>query len=146
MLVATLGGVGFAPKSPGTFGSLVAIPFAWLIARAGGAGALVVAAALLFVLGWWAAEVVGRELGKDPRVVVVDEASGQWLTLAAVPLDPWFYAAAFVLFRLFDIWKPWPVSWADKSIASGFGTMFDDTLAAVYAIIILLIGRYLLGR
>ena len=146
MLVATLCGVGFSPKAPGTFGALVALPFAWLIVRAGGVPWLIAAAALLFAVGWWAASVVGRALGKDPRAVVVDEAAGQWLTLAAVPLDPWSYAAAFVLFRLFDIWKPWPVSWADRQITGGIGTMIDDIFAAIYAIIVLLIGRWLLGR
>ena len=146
MLVATLGGIGFSPKSPGTLGSLVALPFAWLILRAGGPPALLAAAALLFAVGWWAAAIVCRALGKDPRVIVVDEAAGQWLTLAAAPLDPWFFAAAFVLFRIFDIWKPWPVSWADQRILGGFGTMIDDIAAAIYAIVILLIGRHFLGR
>jgi phosphatidylglycerophosphatase A len=146
MLVATLGGIGLSPKAPGTLGALVALPFGWLIARSAGAPGLVVAAALLFAVGWWAAAVVSRSLGKDPRAVVVDEASGQWLTLAAAPLDPWFYAAAFVLFRFFDIVKPWPVGWADRAIAGGFGTMIDDTLAALYAVIFLLLARWLLGR
>ena len=146
MLVATLCGIGFSPKSPGTLGALAAVPFAWLIMRAGGAPALLAAAALLFAVGWWAAAIVCRALGKDPRVIVVDEAAGQWLTLAAAPLDPWFFAAAFVLFRIFDIWKPWPVSWADRRILGGFGTMIDDIAAALYAIVILLIGRHLLGR
>lgn len=146
MLVATVCGVGFSPKSPGTLGALVAVPFAWLILRAGGAPALLLAAAVLFAVGWWAAAIVCRTLGKDPQVIVVDEAAGQWLTLAAAPLDPWFFAAAFVLFRVFDIWKPWPVNWADQRILGGFGTMIDDTAAAIYAIVILLIGRFLLGR
>jgi phosphatidylglycerophosphatase A len=146
MLVATLGGVGLAPKAPGTLGALVSLPFAWLIVRAGGTPWLIGAAALLFAVGWWAASIVARTLGKDPRAVVVDEAVGQWLTLAAAPLDPWFYVAAFVLFRVFDIWKPWPVGWADRQITGGFGTMIDDILAAIYAIMVLLIGRWLLGR
>lgn len=146
MLVATLCGVGFAPKAPGTWGTLAALPFAWLVARTGGASALLIAAVLIFAAGWWAAEIVARTLGKDPQIVVVDEAAGQFLTLAAAPLDPWFWAAAFALFRLFDIVKPWPVSWADRRIGGGFGIMFDDTLAALYAMIVLLIGRYFLGR
>jgi phosphatidylglycerophosphatase A len=146
MLVATLGGVGLSPKAPGTFGALIALPFGWLIARSAGPAGLLVAAVLLFALGWWAAAIVCRSLGKDPREIVVDEASGLWLTLAAAPLDLWFYAAGFVLFRIFDIVKPWPVGWADKRITGGFGTMIDDTLAAVYAAIILLFARWLLGR
>ncbi|HZT51545.1 MAG TPA: phosphatidylglycerophosphatase A, partial [Stellaceae bacterium] len=100
----------------------------------------------LFLPGWWAAAVAARALGKDPRVVVVDEAVGQWLTLAAAPLDPWFYLAGFVLFRAFDIAKPWPVGWADRRIAGGFGILLDDILAAVYAGVLLLIARHVLGR
>jgi phosphatidylglycerophosphatase A len=146
MLIATVCGVGFSPRMPGTLGALVALPFAWLIMRSGGRLSLLVAATVVFAVGWWAAAIACRALGKDPRVIVVDEVAGQWLTLVAAPLDPWFYAAGFVLFRLFDIWKPWPVSWADQRILGGFGTMIDDTLAAVYAIIVLLIGRLVLGR
>jgi phosphatidylglycerophosphatase A len=146
MFIATLAGVGLAPKAPGTLGALVAVPFAWLVARVAGNQGLLIGAVILFAVGWIAAARVCQSLGKDPREIVVDEAAGQWLTLAAAPLDPWFYLAGFVLFRLFDIWKPWPVGWADEAIGGGFGVMIDDTLAAVYAAVVILIGRYLLGR
>ncbi len=146
MLVATLAGIGFSPRAPGTVAALAALPFAWVIAGASGPLGLAAAAAILFLPGWWAAAVAARALGKDPRVVVVDEAVGQWLTLAAAPLDPWFYLAGFVLFRAFDIAKPWPVGWADRRIAGGFGILLDDILAAVYAGVLLLIARHVLGR
>ncbi len=146
MLVATLGGTGLVPKAPGTMGALVALPFAWLCARAGGPLALIAAACLLFVVGWWAAAIVARKLGDDPQIVVVDEAAGQFLTLAAAPLDLWHFAAGFALFRLFDIAKPWPVGWADRNIHGGFGIMFDDTLAAIYAGAVLYAGGLILGR
>jgi phosphatidylglycerophosphatase A len=146
MLVATLGGVGLVPRAPGTLGSLVALPFAWGVARVWGAGGLVAASLLLFALGWWAASVVTRARGGDPPYIVIDEAAGQFLALAAVPLALPFYAAAFALFRLFDVAKPFPVGWADRHIGGGFGVMFDDVLAALYAAAILLIARYLLGR
>jgi len=146
MLVATLGGVGLLPKAPGTFGSLVALPFAWLVARAAGPAGLLAAAAVLFAAGWWAAAIVARRLGHDPQIVVVDEAAGQFLTLVAAPLDLWHFAAGFALFRLFDITKPWPVGWADRNIHGGFGCMFDDTLAALYAVAVLLAGGWVLGR
>jgi phosphatidylglycerophosphatase A len=146
MLVATLCGVGLAPKAPGTAGSLVTVPVAWLIARESGSGGLIVAACVVFAIGWWAAAIVARAQGPDPQIVVVDEAAGQLLALAAAPLDPWFYAAGFVLFRAFDIAKPFPAGWADRRVPGGFGVMIDDIFAAVYAAILLLIGRWLLGR
>jgi phosphatidylglycerophosphatase A len=146
LFIATLSGVGYAPRAPGTAGSLVALPFAWLIARSWGTSGLVVAASLLFVLGWWAASIATQILGKDPSAVVVDEAVGQWLTLAAAPLDPWLYLAGFALFRLFDVWKPWPVGWADQRVGGGLGVMLDDVLAAFYAACVLLLARFLLGR
>ena len=146
MFVATLAGVGLLPRAPGTWGSLVAVPFAWIIARGGGGAALLAATAALFLLGWWAAAVAVPSLGHDPPAVVVDEAVGQWLTLAAAPLDPLFYLAGFALFRVFDVWKPWPIGWADRRIGGGFGIMFDDVLAALYAAVVLLIARSLLGR
>ena len=145
MLVATLCGVGLSPKAPGTWGSLVSLPFAWLVARAGGSVGLVIAAAVIFAAGWWAAAIVAARLGDDPQIVVVDEAAGQFLTLAAAPLDLWHFAAGFALFRLFDITKPWPVGWADRNIHGGFGCMFDDVLAAIYAALVLLLGGMILG-
>ena len=146
MLVATLCGVGLLPKAPGTWGALASLPFAWLVARAAGPAGLVAASAVLFAAGWWAAAIVARRLGDDPQIVVVDEAAGQFLTLAAAPLDFWHFAAGFALFRLFDIAKPWPVGWADRRIHGGFGCMFDDTLAALYAGALLLAGGLILGR
>jgi phosphatidylglycerophosphatase A len=146
VLVATLGRIGFIPLAPGTFGSLAALPFAWLIVVAGGVPALLAGAALLFVVGWWAASRVARVAAGDPGFVVIDEAVGQWLTLAAAPLDPLFWAAGFLLFRLFDVAEPWPVRWSDARIGGGFGIMFDDVLAAIYAAIVLLLARYLFGR
>jgi phosphatidylglycerophosphatase A len=64
---------------------------------------------------------------------VIDEIAGQWLVLVPAPLDPLAYTLAFLLFRFFDIWKPWPVRWADRRVKGGLGIMLDDLLAAVYA-------------
>lgn len=135
MLAATLCGVGLLPRAPGTFGALVAVPFAWVLAR-GGAGALLVAAAALFLAGWWAAAIVVRARGEDPPAIVIDEAAGQVLTLAAAPLDPWFYAAGFALFRLFDIWKPYPIRGLERHVKGGLGVMIDDLVAGFYAYVV----------
>jgi phosphatidylglycerophosphatase A len=146
-LIATWFGCGMLPGAPGTWGSLAALPFAWAIVRTGGPPALLAAATALFLLGWWAAGATARALGlKDPGVIVVDEVVGQWLTLVVAPFDPVGWAAGFVLFRLFDIVKPWPVRWADRRVPGGLGIMLDDALAALYAAAVLVIGRVILGR
>jgi phosphatidylglycerophosphatase A len=147
MLVATWFGCGLLPIAPGTWGSLAALPFAWAIAVLAGPSGLIAAALVVFLLGWWAAHVVSQASGiKDPGAIVVDEVAGQWLTLAAAPLDPLHYGAGFLLFRLFDILKPWPASWADRRLPGGFGVMADDIFAALYAAAVLVIGRMLLER
>ena len=141
-IAATWFWVGLLPKAPGTWGSAAALPFAWLLAILGGASALVVASLACFCLGWWASAIyVARTGASDPSEVVIDEVAGQWLVLAAAPLDPLSYLVGFALFRLFDVWKPWPVSWADQRIGGGLGVMLDDILAAAYG----LIGMVLFG-
>ncbi len=134
MLLAVWFGAGLLPKAPGTWGSAAALPLAWLIySWAGGVG-LGIAAGLIFCLGIPAASAYEAASGEsDPSAVVIDEVAGQMLVLAMVPAGIWLYLAGFALFRLADIWKPWPVSWADKNLAGGFGIMFDDILAALYA-------------
>jgi len=141
-------GSGLLPWAPGSWGSLAALPFAWgFVAYGGGPGTLALAAVALFAIGCIAAESAVREKPlADPGWLVVDEVAGQWLTLLAAPLDVTAYGAAFLLFRLFDIWKPWPVSWADRKLTGGFGIMADDVLAALYAAAMLLVGRMILER
>lgn len=132
--IATWFGAGLMPKAPGTWGSLAAVPFAYGIHRLAGPVGLFAAAWILCALGAWAAEQFRRRAGtKDPQAVVVDEAAGQWLALVPAGDDILLYAAGFVLFRLFDIWKPWPASWADRRIEGGWGIMLDDMIAGVYA-------------
>ncbi len=138
VVLATWFGVGLIPIAPGTWGSLGALPFAWAVSRAWGATGLGIAIAIVFFAGWWAAATVSKASGiKDPGFVVIDEVAGQWLVLLAAPRDPLAWVLAFVLFRIFDIWKPWPVRRADRDIAGGLGVMLDDLLAAVYAALVL---------
>jgi phosphatidylglycerophosphatase A len=133
-LLATWFGVGLIPIAPGTWGSLAALPVAWAIHSLWGATGLVIAIAIVFFVGWWAAATVSKAGAiKDPGAVVIDEVAGQWLVLLAAPRDPLAWVLAFLLFRIFDIWKPWPVRWADRDITGGLGVMLDDLLAAVYA-------------
>ena len=146
-LFVTWFGSGWLPGAPGTWGSLAALPFAWLILTYGGPGLLALAALAVFGAGCWAADIAARETNtKDPSWIVVDEVVGQWLALLAAPFTLSGFATGFVLFRLFDIWKPWPISWADRRLEGGVGIMADDVLAAIYAAIILGIGRTILER
>ena len=133
-------GIGWLPGAPGTWASLTALPCAWLLREWGGELALAIAAIIAFFAGWWAcAEVTKGGGASDPGWVVIDEIAAQWLVLLAVPQRVWPYLAAFVAFRLFDIWKPFPVSWCDRNVKGGFGIMLDDIAAAIYAAILVTI-------
>jgi phosphatidylglycerophosphatase A len=137
-LLATWFGCGLLPLGPGTWGSLAAVALAWPLVAWGGTPALAAATVAVLLVGWWAAATYVRRTGiDDPREVVIDEVAGQWLTLLFVPLDPLTWLAGLAAFRLFDIWKPWPVRWADRSVAGGLGVMLDDVLAALYAMAVL---------
>jgi phosphatidylglycerophosphatase A len=76
---------------------------------------------------------------QDPGAIVIDEVAAQWLVLLPAPPHPLPYVVAFVLFRLFDIWKPWPVGLVDHRVHGGLGIMLDDLLAAVYAVLVFLV-------
>jgi phosphatidylglycerophosphatase A len=112
---------------------------------------LIFAVFILFVIGIWASNGYITGLGgDDPGPVVIDEVAGQWLTLVpaaylAPAPDLIIYGVSFVLFRIADILKPWPVSWADNTVHSGLGIMLDDIFAAVYASIALSIIIQYLG-
>ena len=145
-LIATGFRVGHLPWVPGSWGSLLALLCGWEIVVAGGRLALAGAAIIAFALGCWAsARVVAASGLHDPRFVVIDEIAAQWLVLLAVPLDGRWYAAAFLLFRVFDIAKPWPIRTIERRVAGGLGVMLDDVMAALYALIILLIAEGALG-
>lgn len=139
-------GSGFAPVAAGTVGSVVAL-LPWLALRE--LPLLVYVGVLLvgFALGVWASDWVIRRIQvQDPSVVVWDEFIGLWITLAAAPREWWWIAAGFGLFRLFDIWKPWPVSWADNHLHGGFGAMLDDALAGLYACACLQLAVFAVAR
>jgi len=132
-------GSGLTPKAQGTFGSLAAI-VPWLLLRELSVPAWLVIIALSFALGVWACEVAGRLLGvADHRSLVWDEFVGQWIALLPALLAPWWaVAVGFLLFRLFDVWKPWPIAWFDRRVKGGFGVMLDDVIAGIFAGIVLL--------
>ena len=145
-LVATGFGFGHLPWVPGSWGSLLALVCGWEIATAGGRIALAAAAIIGFALGCWASARVAAASGlHDPRFVVIDEIAAQWLVLVAMPLDGRWYAAAFLLFRVFDIVKPWPIRLVERRVPGGLGIMLDDVMAAIYALALLLIGAGVFG-
>jgi phosphatidylglycerophosphatase A len=145
-VIATWFGVGRLPLAPGTWGSLAALPFAWLIAWLFGPRALLLAALALFLVGWWASwRVLRVSTEKDPGSIVVDEVAGQWLTLVVAPRMALAYGAGFLLFRLLDIVKPWPARWIDQHVGGGLGVMADDMVAGFYAATALLVLLLILG-
>jgi len=83
--------------------------------------------------------IVRENHASDPGYIVIDEIAAQWLVLAALPQRFWFYVAAFIAFRLFDIWKPFPIGWLDRTVKGGLGIMLDDVVAAIYALALILI-------
>jgi len=130
-------GTGLSPFAPGTAGTLVAIPFIFLLRSLGNPG-FWIALVLLFLLGVMLCAHVSRKLGvHDHGGIVWDEMVGYWLSAAFVPLQwPWLLAA-FLLFRFFDILKPWPIRQLDKKVSGGLGIMIDDVVAALFTLIIL---------
>jgi phosphatidylglycerophosphatase A len=138
-------GSGLSPFAPGTMGTLVAIPFIFALRGLGTPG-FWIALLLLFVLGVGLCGYVSRQLGvHDHGGIVWDEMVGYWLAAAFVPLQwPWLLAA-FVLFRIFDIFKPWPIRQLDEKVSGGFGIMIDDIVAALFTLIILAVFQVYLG-
>ncbi len=142
--IATFGYVGLAPMAPGTFGSLAALPVGLFIGAIFGPFGLVLATLIVFLTGWWATGV--ETLGQtdhDPSEIVIDEVAGQFLALLPMTLGALVSGSqaitvvcAFILFRLFDILKPFPVSWADK-MDTPLGVMLDDILAGILAAVCL---------
>jgi phosphatidylglycerophosphatase A len=134
-LIATWFGCGYAPKAPGTAGSLAALLIAIALNWYGGYGrwTLLLLTALLLAPGIWSAGIVAKRTNKpDPQIVVVDEVIGQWITLAGAATFNWkTYLAAFVLFRVLDMWKPAPAR-QFENFPGGWGIVADDVMAGVY--------------
>jgi phosphatidylglycerophosphatase A len=139
-LVATWFYCGYTPKGPGTAGSLAAVVIACLLHKYVGLPALGIGVLGLAMLGpaIWSADVVAKvDQKKDPQIVVVDEVVGQWITLAAATSLNWkSWLIGFAMFRLFDIWKPWPVRWFER-LPGGTGIVMDDVMAGVYGALVL---------
>ncbi|NVO99323.1 phosphatidylglycerophosphatase A [Photobacterium damselae subsp. damselae] len=145
-LLATGFGSGLAPIVPGTVGTLAAIPLYWVLAQL---------PFLLYLLAIVIAAIIGvticQKISDDMKVhdhgsIVWDEFVGFWITMAIAPTISWqWILAGFILFRFFDMLKPWPISWLDKHVSGGFGIMIDDIVAGFMAMISLWFVGYWLG-
>lgn len=149
-LIAAGFGSGLAPRAPGTFGTLAALIPWWPLHFLPSIGYWVVIA-LGTALGIYVCGKTARDLRThDHGSIVWDEFIGLWIALAWLPTSTvWFTSAlwigaGFLLFRLFDIWKPWPIRWCDKHVHGGFGIMLDDIAAGVAALALLQLARCVL--
>ena len=137
IVVATGLGTGYGPLVPGTWGSIPGVALGWLVERRAGGWGVAAAACVAALFGTWAAGRAERYWGeKDPGRVVVDEIAGQLVTLCFLPATPQVLLAGFVVFRVFDIVKPWPARRLE-SLPGGSGIMADDLMAGLYANLIL---------
>ncbi len=143
-LIGTVCGVGYLRPAPGTWGSLAALPLAYVLHLIGGFPLLVLATLAAFGAGLWATRIMteGQD-DHDPSEIVIDEVAGQFIAIWAISYPAWAHGiaisalwpgwvAAFVLFRLFDITKPGPVGWADR-LGDPMGVMLDDVIAGLFA-------------
>ena len=132
--LATWFGCGLARPAPGTWGTLGGLPFGIFLMMFGGPVWLAAAAIIVFAAGLWAAREFEKATGEhDSSAIVIDEVAGVWVTLLAATQTPLSVLLAFLLFRAFDILKPWPVSWCDKKLPGAWGVMMDDIAAGIFA-------------
>lgn len=138
-------GTGLAPVAPGTVGTLLGFPFYWLLAWWLGPVEILIAAAAMFVLGIWACQKTGDDMGiADHSGMVWDEVVAFIVILVFTPAGWFWQAFAFFAFRFFDVIKPPPIREADRRWKGGFGVMFDDILAAGYTLLLMAVARRVL--
>lgn len=131
-------GSGLAPKAPGTFGTLMAVPLYWYLLQGLPLMTYLVVIAVTFAIGIWLCDTSAKNLGvHDHPGIVWDEFVGFWITCIALPAGWIWLLWAFVLFRFFDILKPWPIRWLDSKVPGGLGIMVDDVLAGIYALVLI---------
>jgi phosphatidylglycerophosphatase A len=135
LAIATVFGVGYAPVAPGTFGSAAGLLVWWLLPASTAVQAVTIAA--IFAAGSWGGNIAERHFGRtDPGQVVIDEVMGMLITLFLNPVGWSGALAGFLLFRIFDVIKPWPANRLEQ-LHGGVGVMADDAMAAVYANLVL---------
>lgn len=142
ILVVAFGfGAGLAPKFPGTVGTLVALPLWWALSNFDPVWYLITVG-FGFILGIWVCGRASAQLGQhDHTGIVIDEIVGYLLALAVVPFTLWGAVFSFVIFRMFDILKPWPISWLDRHVPGGLGIMLDDLVAGIFTALVVIAAR-----
>lgn len=142
-------GSGLAPKAPGTFGTLAALPIWWFCLAHLNTELYALVLLISFVIGVAICQITSHDMGvHDHGGIVFDEWVGVWITLLWLPQgnglwpDLAWLTAGFIAFRFFDIIKPWPIRWLDQKVAGGFGIMIDDVLAGVFALAIIQLAFY----
>ena len=136
--------IGYLPIAPGTWGSLAALVVWFLIIESTSTITFIAAIIIIFILGVYTSSITEIYLAKkDPSVIVIDEWVGQWIALIFLPKSLIWGIVAFVLFRLFDIWKPYPIKTLDK-MSGGWGIMLDDVVAGIYALLVINILRFII--
>ncbi len=137
-------GIGFIPFASGTFGSLAGLIIGYVLNLIN-YNLLFIIIPMLFILGVIASNTYQKQTGeKDSSVIVIDEVVGQLIAMMFVMDDYVLVFISFIIFRLFDIYKPWPASYADKKMTGGFGVMLDDVFAGIYTAIFIFLISYLL--
>ncbi len=148
-LIATAFGAGYSPFAPGTAGALVGVLIWWALAVLSGNWSqfqlvMLPVIAIVFALGVYATNHLEKEWGKDPSRVVVDEVVGMWISLLWIPIEWPYLLTAFLLFRIFDIWKPFLIRRLER-LPGGWGVMLDDVLAGIYANVVLQVLTFAMG-
>jgi phosphatidylglycerophosphatase A len=131
LFMATCGYLGYVPVAPGTFGSAAGLVVLALVRWSGSVGVELAVIVFLLAIGIWSGNEAEKHLGVDPAPVILDEVVGMLITLALIPVNLWGAIVGFLLFRLFDVIKPWPAN-RFEGLPGGVGVMADDAMAAVY--------------
>lgn len=137
VLIATGFGSGLVPRAPGTAGTVIAIPL-YLLMQSLSLPAYLLITAVLFIMGILVCSYTANKLGvHDHPAIVIDEIVGFLVTMIAAPAGWLWLVIGFILFRIFDAAKPWPISWFDRAVPGGFGIMLDDVIAAAFSLAII---------
>lgn len=130
-------GSGLAAKAPGTFGTLAAVPLVYLMGHLS-LTPFIIITVISTLVGFYICDKAAKDMGvHDHGAIVWDEVAGLMITMIAAPAGLIWLVIGFVLFRFFDILKPWPIRWLDAKVHGGFGIMIDDVLAGIFALVCL---------